>query len=145
MQLTQYTDYSLRVLIYLGVNEERLATITDISVSYGISRNHLVKVVHQLGQHGYIETRRGKGGGIRLSRIPAEINIGEVIRRSEGNFDIVECFNSERQECSIAPSCRLKSVIAEAVASFFSVIDRYTLNDLIANKRNLKSLLQVPL
>ena len=145
MQLTQYTDYSLRVLIYLGVNEQHLATISEISESYGISRNHLVKIVHQLGQHGYIETRRGKGGGIQLSRSPAEINIGEVIRRSEGNFNIVECFNEGKQACSIVPGCRLKTVIAEAMDSFFSVLDHYTLNDLIANKRSLKSLLHIPL
>jgi len=141
MQLTQYTDYSLRTLIYLGLNPDKLSTITEISESYGISRNHLVKVVHQLGTQGLIKTVRGKGGGIRLVSAPEEINIGDVVRRFE-NFALVECF-SEHDTCVISPSCRLRGVLREALRSFMAVLDACTLKDLLVNQGKMKSLLNI--
>lgn len=132
MRLTRYTDYSLRVLIYLGTKPERLATISEIAAYYGISRNHLMKVVHQLGTLGYIETLRGKGGGIRLALPPAEIGIGKVVRDTEENLDIVECFNPENRGCVILPVCQLKSVLGEALESFLATLDLYTLEDLLS-------------
>lgn len=141
MQLTQYTDYSLRTLIYLGLRRDGLSTITDISESYGISRNHLVKVVHQLGAQGLIVTVRGKGGGIRLASPPAEINIGDVVRRFE-NLSLVECF-TDNNTCAISPSCRLRGVLQEAMRAFMEVLDTYTLQDLIASKKKMKGLLSL--
>jgi len=141
MQLTQYTDYSLRTLIYLGLRRDRLSTITEISESYQISRNHLVKVVHQLGAQGLIDTVRGKGGGIRLVSPPDEINIGDVVRRFE-NLTLVECF-SDNDSCVISPSCRLRSVLQEAMRGFMDVLDHYTLKDLLANQKKMKNLLNV--
>jgi Rrf2 family nitric oxide-sensitive transcriptional repressor len=142
MQLTLYSDYSLRVLIYLGAKPaNETATITNIADAFGISRNHLVKVVHNLSILGYINTARGKGGGMRLSHAPDKINLGEVIRRTEGNFDIVECFNNTTNTCPISPMCKLKGVINEAYRSFIGVLDQYTLADIVKNKRQLQSIL----
>ncbi|MBN4078841.1 Rrf2 family transcriptional regulator [Gammaproteobacteria bacterium AH-315-C21] len=141
MQLTQYTDFSLRTLIYLGLHRDALSTITEISASYKISRNHLVKVVHQLGAQGLIVTVRGKGGGIRLAGPPDEINIGDVVRRFE-SLALVECF-SDSNTCAISPSCRLRGVLKEAMQSFMSVLDNYTLKDLLVNQKKMKSLLKV--
>ena len=131
MQLTRFTDYSLRVLIYLGLHQAQLSTIGEIAKNYDISENHLMKVVHALAGHGYIETVRGKGGGMRLSRDPAMINIGDVVRDTEENLDIVECFNPANQVCPLLPACALKSVLSEARKSFLATLDRYTLADLI--------------
>lgn len=138
MQLTQYTDYSLRVLIYLSLRKpEELATITDISTFYGISRNHLVKVVHNLANQGFIQTIRGKHGGMRLARPAANISIGEVIRQTENHFDIAECFDKITNNCAITPVCALKSILAEARSGFFQVLDRYTIADAISQKHTL--------
>lgn len=118
MQLTRFTDYSLRVLVYLGAHPERLCTISEIAESYGISENHLMKVVNRLSTAGYIETLRGKGGGMHLSRAPKLINIGDVVRHMEDRLDIVECFNAEHQDCPLLPACTLKSVLADARRNF---------------------------
>lgn len=128
MQLTQYTDYSLRVLIYLSQKAEgELATITEIADFYGISRNHLVKVVHSLSQNGFIQTTRGKYGGMRLARPADKIGIGEVVRKTEPNLDIAECFNSKNKSCVISPVCALKSILDGARTSFMHTLDRYTI------------------
>ena len=140
MQLTQYTDYSLRVLIYLGVHPDELATITEISDRYQISRNHLVKVVHELGKLGYIETIRGKGGGMRLAVSPEELTIGEIVRNMENNLNIVECFGNE-SSCAITPNCRLRGILRDALKSFISVLDQYTLKDILVNQKKLQGLL----
>jgi Rrf2 family nitric oxide-sensitive transcriptional repressor len=143
MQLTLYTDYSLRVLLYLGLKPRRMATITDIAQSYGISRNHLVKVVHNLATQGFIHSTRGRGGGITLARPAAEINIGDVVRHTEVSFDLVECFDRERNTCPIAAACILKSALHEAQRAFMGVLDRYTLADVLENKDWLRSVLKV--
>ena len=133
MQLTQYTDYSLRVLVYLGAKTDGWATITELADFYAISRNHLVKIVHHLARQQLILTQRGKNGGMRLARPPAQIKIGEVVRLTEPNFYIAECFNRDNNQCVLAPSCRLKSILHEANAAFLATLDRYTIADSIAN------------
>ena len=116
------------------------ATISEISEAYNISRNHLVKVVHQLSQLGYVETLRGQGGGLKLSREPADINLGQVVRECEPNFDVVECF-ADSDTCRIAPACGLKGVLGKALEAFFKTIDAYTLQDVLRNKKQLHQLL----
>jgi Rrf2 family transcriptional regulator, nitric oxide-sensitive transcriptional repressor len=144
VQLTRYSDYSLRVLIYLAVEPERLATIDEIARSYGVSRAHLMKVVHQLGLRGYVETVRGRGGGLRLARSPAEIRIGEVVRATEENLSLVECMDPRGSECAIESACGLQPVLREALAAFLAVLDGTTLADLVARRRRpLVALLQV--
>ncbi len=137
MQLTLYTDYSLRVLTYLGLKDEGLATITEISDNYDISRNHLVKVVHNLSNNGFIHTVRGKGGGMRLAFAPEDINVGAVVRSTEKNFNIVECFDRENSTCPITPVCALKGALKEASRNFLAVLDRYTLADVLVNRDEL--------
>jgi Rrf2 family nitric oxide-sensitive transcriptional repressor len=141
MRLTTYTDYTLRVLTRLAVRPRELATIADIACSYGISSNHLMKVVHRLGIAGYVETVRGRNGGIRLLRKPADINIGEVVRRMEPDFNLVPCFNASNS-CVIEPACVLKGALGEARDAFLAVLERYTLADLVASRRKLAVLLE---
>jgi len=143
MRLTAFTDYSLRVLIYLGTAPQGLATIDRIAEAYGISANHLMKVVHQLGQAGYVETVRGKGGGLRLARAPASINVGEVVRRTEDGFAVVECFDEDSERCAIAPSCVLKRALHEAVDAFLETLDGYSLADLVKPRKALTRALRI--
>ncbi len=140
MYLTRYADYSLRVLIYLGLKQDQPVTIREIADNYGISHNHLTKAVHQLGRHGYIRTVRGKNGGVSLARAPELINIGAVVHTEE-RFDIVECFNSAKNHCRIAPLCTLAEVLEEALGNFLATLDRYTLADILQNQRGLSALL----
>lgn len=143
MRLTLYTDFSLRILIYLGSKEQaELSTIQDISNAYHISKNHLMKVSHELGKAGYIETVRGRGGGVRLALAPEEINIGEVVRRMEDDFYLVECFNPSGGGCPISPVCGLKGVLGKALQAYLQVLDEYTLQDLLSNKDDLRAILQ---
>lgn len=131
MRLTTFSDYAFRVLIYLGAAPQRLATIADIAGAYGVSENHLMKVVHQLARLGYIETVRGKGGGMRLARPAAKINVGEVLRATEDGFALVECMGEGESDCRIVSACALKSALGEAVGAFLAVLDGYTLADLV--------------
>lgn len=143
MQFTHFTDYSLRTLIYLGALQSRLVTISEVAENYGISQSHLTKVVHQLANRGYIQTTRGKGGGMCLARLPQLINIGDVVRDMEENIDLVECFNTKNQSCPLLPACTLKSVLAEARKNFFDTLDRYTLADLLTNQSSLRKMLEL--
>ncbi len=136
MQLTRYTDYSLRVLLYLAAHEGP-ATIAEIAEIYGVSKNHLVKVVHELGRKGYVKTERGRGGGISLARAPGKIGVGEVVRAMEPNFHIVECFDPAKNECVITPQCALKHALIAANAAFMKVLDGYTLADVSRNRAAL--------
>ncbi|HFQ91620.1 MAG TPA: Rrf2 family transcriptional regulator [Chromatiales bacterium] len=141
MQLTLYTDYSLRVLVYLGLKGEELATISEIAEHFDISRNHLVKVVHNLATHDFIQTVRGKGGGMRLARAPELINIGDVVRHTEPNFNIVECFDRDNMDCAITPICKLKGALHRASRSFMEVLDEYTLADVLQNREDLNRII----
>lgn len=143
MRLTTHTDYALRVLIFLGLAPDRMATIGEVSDRYGISRNHLTKIVHELGRAGFIETVRGKNGGMRLGRPAASIRVGEIVRAMEDNMHIVECFNPDAPECQIAPVCVLHDVMRTAFGQFLAVLDSYTLADLVVPKDQLSSLMRL--
>jgi|TARA_R100000501_G_scaffold9495_2_gene18894 Rrf2 family nitric oxide-sensitive transcriptional repressor len=135
MKLTRYTDYALRVLLYLGARPERLCSIPEMANAYGISQNHLMKVVHDLGKAGFVASVRGRLGGIRLARPPGEIVIGSVVRHTEDGFDLVDCGG-----CIIAPACGLTGVLREALAAFMAVLDGYTLDDMLAKRVEMLSL-----
>jgi|SRR5690606_5863878 Rrf2 family nitric oxide-sensitive transcriptional repressor len=141
MRLNQGTDYALRILLYLGLTGERLVTIDEIAASYAISRDHVMKMVHRLGVLGFIETTRGRGGGIRLARDPEDIGVGEVVRAIEPGFHLVECLRPGQSECRIEGGCQLKGILQEACAAFLEVLDRYTLQDLLSSRRRLRTLL----
>lgn len=142
MRLTLYTDYSLRVLLYLGAKKpDELSTIKDISDAYGVSKNHLMKVTHELGKMGYIETIRGRGGGIRLAMQPEEINIGKLVRQTEEDFYLVDCFNPESVGCVISPVCNLKGALNKALHAYIAVLDEYHLSDFLTSKEKLATLL----
>ena len=139
MRLTSFTDYTLRVLIYLGAHQRecRLATIGDIAAAYGISENHLMKIVSHLAKQGYVETTRGKGGGMRLARAPENINVGDVVRGAEEDLAVVECFEGGNFECPIAPACALQGILGRALSAFFEVLDGKTLADLLVPQAQL--------
>lgn len=145
MRLTVYSDYSLRLLMYLAVRPERLATIAEVASAYGISRAHLTKVAHQLGQMGFVGTVRGKGGGLRLAREPATIGLGDVVRHTEPDFALVPCLTPGDGSCVIQPACVLRHAIEQARDAFLAVLDRYTLADLIGRRAPLRGLLQIHL
>lgn len=143
MRLTMYTDYSLRTLLYLSLTDnKKLTTIQEISDAYHISKNHLMKVTHQLGKMGYIETVQGRNGGIRLKVKPEQLNIGEIARQTEDDFHLVECFSNNNQ-CVITPACQLRHVLHEALVAFIQVLDQYTIADVIAQPDMYKTLLQL--
>ncbi len=137
MQLTRFTDYALRTLIYLGLNQGRRVTIAEISREYQVSENHLMKIVHRLGQHGYIETVRGKGGGMRIARRLETIHIGAVVRDMEETMDLAECFDPRNRDCPMLPACVLQSALIAARENFLQTLDTYTVADLIANKQSV--------
>ena len=136
MRLTHWTDYTLRVLMYCALCQlrDRLVTITEIADSHAISRSHLTKIVHQLGQQGLLETTRGRGGGMRLSRPAAQINVGAVVRQTETDFAMVECFDAASNQCSLSPRCKLKGVLHQATSSYLAVLDGVTLADLVSSE-----------
>ena len=140
MRLTLYTDYALRVLIQAGLNEGKLSTIKDIARSFGISKPHLMKVVNDLSQKGYLETVRGRKGGIRLMREPQDINIGQVVRDTEDQLDVIGCLG-RRGYCPIQRICVLRGVLSDATEAFLAVLDTYTLADLLKPQKALLSLL----
>ena len=140
MRLTLYTDYALRVLIHVAVADGKLITISDIAKSFDISKQHLTKVVSDLSRKGYLDTVRGRGGGIRLRRPPRDINIGQVVRATEDKLDIIGCLG-QRGYCRIERVCVLRGVLDDAIQAFLDVLDGYTLADLIKPQRVLSSLL----
>jgi len=146
MRLTMYTDYSLRVLLYLANKEDENVTITELADFYQISRNHLVKVVHNLGLDGYILTTRGRNGGLKLARPAKEILVGDVVRSTEPDFDLLECFNPVTDKCVISRSCSLKSLLFNAQAGFLDVLDKYTLADIAkASKKAFPTFKSIPI
>ncbi len=136
MKLTRFTDYSLRVLIYLGLKDDNRVTIREISDAYGISRNHLMKVVSLLTRMGYLDARRGPGGGIALARPPCEIILADVIRDMEDDLNLVECF-CDGGTCVIKPMCKLKSALNQALVAYLDTLERYTLLDLLKPRNQL--------
>jgi len=142
MHLTAFSDFTLRTLMYLGLRPDTLCTIDEIAAAYGISANHLMKVVHHAGQAGEVLTVRGQHGGLRLARAPETITIGTVLRRTEPDLDIAPCFASG-DGCCIAPDCVLRGTLADALAAFLAVMDRVTLADLLCPKRALAGWLRL--
>jgi len=140
MRLTVYSDYALRVLMYVALHPERRPTIAEIASSYGISKNHIMKVVYQLGVAGYIETLRGQSGGMRLASPARDIILGEVVRRTEPDLALVPCFDPINTPCVIAPACRLRGALHQARAAFLAVLDGYSLADLVENREGLREL-----
>ncbi|MDJ0943815.1 MAG: Rrf2 family transcriptional regulator [Kiloniellales bacterium] len=143
MRLTTHTDYALRVLMYLALRPGESSTIQEIAESYAISKNHLMKVVQNLGAAGWIETSRGRGGGLRLARPPEAIDLGQVVRTTEEDLALVECFKPEENRCAITPACRLKQIFAEALEAFFQALSGYTLADLVRRPKALARLLEL--
>jgi Rrf2 family nitric oxide-sensitive transcriptional repressor len=137
MRLTTFSDYCLRTLTYLGLQRDRLATIPEIAGAYGISANHLTKVVQRLVALGYVESLRGKGGGLRLARTPAAISVGELVRATEESLALAECFDPERSTCPIAADCVLQRALGRALDAFLAVLDEYTLADLLRPRSGL--------
>jgi Rrf2 family nitric oxide-sensitive transcriptional repressor len=131
MRLTDYTDYTLRVLMYCAIHPERPVTIAEIATSHTVSKNHLMKIVNDLGRQGLLQTTRGRGGGLRLLKPANEINIGAVVRTTETDFRMVECFDTSTNACTLSPNCRLKHVFGRALASYLSELDKVTLADML--------------
>lgn len=143
MRLTVYTDYALRLLMYLAVKDDGLATIAEVASSYGISRTHLMKVAHQLGQAGYVGTVRGRGGGLRLAMPVERIILGQVIRHTEPDMAVVACLYPVDAPCAIKSCCVLRRALAKAGAAFLEVLDGYSLADLVKPRAPLRALLTI--
>jgi Rrf2 family nitric oxide-sensitive transcriptional repressor len=141
MRLTFYSDYSLRLLMYCAVHHGTLVTIQEVADAYGISKNHLMKVAFELGRKGYLDTVRGRGGGLRLARAPDKIRLGDVVRQMEEDFTMVECFDPKTDRCAITGPCRLRGALSRALKAYFAVLDEYTLADLAVRHPVLTRLL----
>lgn len=133
MRLTLHTDFALRVLMLLALEPDTLHTIEEVATRYRISKNHLMKVAQTLAQQGFIESVRGRNGGLRLARPAERINLGAVVRTTEDSLTLVECFDRETNTCLVAPVCGLRGPLDEALAAFFAVLNKYSLADLVAN------------
>jgi Rrf2 family nitric oxide-sensitive transcriptional repressor len=143
LRLTVYSDYALRLLMYLAVKDDGLATIAEVAKAYGISKNHLMKVAYQLGQAGFVETVRGRGGGLRLAKPLEAITLGEVVRQTEPDMALVPCFAPIDASCVILPCCALRTALKRATAAFIEVLDAYTLKDLAKPRSALRALLAI--
>ncbi len=143
MQLTQFTDYALRTLIYIALRNGKKPTISEVAESYNISKSHLMKVVQRLSQLNILKTSRGKGGGLQLNVAPDQLNLGFLVQKLEHNFFIVECFDKTNGKCIISPACQLKKILHEATNNFIQTLEQYTLNDLIHNHQQLNHLLHI--
>lgn len=143
MRLTDYTDYTLRVLMFCALNPERPVTIAELADSHAISKNHLMKIVNDLARHGLLQTTRGRGGGLRLLKPAAEICIGDVVRHTETDFRLVECFDGNHNTCTLTANCQLIQVFSNALASFLAELDKVTLADItqarVANQQTGKA------
>ncbi|GAB1037766.1 MULTISPECIES: Rrf2 family transcriptional regulator [Shewanella] len=140
MQLTRYTDFGIRTLMYLAIQPERetLFRIAEITEVFDLSPNHVSKIVHHLGKLGYLQTIRGKSGGFRLGMAPEKINVGELVRALENSLAPIDC---SKPYCRLTPACQLKGVLAQAVNAYLAVLDRYTLADIVSNQQELRALL----
>ena len=143
MHLTLHTDYALRTLLYLRLRDDEQSTIQEIADAYGISKNHLMKVVQRLAGLGYVHARRGRGGGLLLAKQPEEINLGRLVEQMEPHLDLVECFNLETNTCPIVPACDLKSLLSEAQRAFLNTLRGYTLADLGTRGARLRKILRI--
>ena len=139
MKLSRYTDYALRVMIFLAGRQEGLASIRQIAEGYGISQNHLMKIVQDLGRAGFVETVRGRGGGLRLARPPQQINLGALVRQTERQEGLVDC-----STCRVAGTCGLPAILSEAHEAFLHVLDRYTLADICGAPGLVAALFDLP-
>ena len=143
--MTLHTDYALRMLIYVATRRDGACTVNDVAEAYGLSRNHLLKVAQTLRDLGLVETTRGRAGGIRLARAPREIGIGAMVRATEEEFSLAECMQAGGRACAISPACRLKGMLHEALGAFLSVLDKYTLADIVRDRASLGPLLGIDL
>ncbi len=143
MQLTQFSNYAVRTLMYCALRPDGLCRVRDVAEAYHVSEHHLMKVVQMLGHIGVIETVRGRGGGIRLARGPHDIVIGDVVRATEGKLHLVECFDIETSTCPLTPVCRFQAALRRALEAFFLVLDGYTLADFVAQPEPMLTLLRV--
>lgn len=143
MRLSKYSDYALRVLMHAALRQPELATIDEVANVFGISRNHLVKVVHMLGRNGFLSTRRGSGGGFTLAKPPSKIVVGDIVRLTEVDAKVIDCKDSLNQQCQLVLACRLKGVLSEAASAFFAVLDGYSLADLVKEKSAMRELLNI--
>jgi Rrf2 family nitric oxide-sensitive transcriptional repressor len=142
MRLTAYSDFALRLMMYLCLNHDRLSTISEVAEAYDISKAHLMKITNELGQKGLVETVRGRQGGMRLGKSASAISVGEIVRACEPDFAIVPCFEAKGAVvCVIQPACVLKRALAAATAAFLETLDGYTLADLVRPTVPLRSLL----
>jgi Rrf2 family transcriptional regulator, nitric oxide-sensitive transcriptional repressor len=143
MQLSAYSDYSFRVLMHAALRNPGRVTVDEVADIFSISRHHLVKVVHDLGRHGYLETHRGIGGGFTLARPAEKIPLGDIVRLGEESETVIECTEAKNHQCRIFPACRLKGVLDEAAAAFFAVLDHYTLADLVKRPTQMRRVLGI--
>lgn len=143
MRLSAYSDYAFRVLMQAALRMPQRITVDQVAETFGISRHHLVKVVHDLGRSGYLQTQRGVGGGFTLARPPDKIRVGDIVRLGEESEAVIDCMDKPGSPCRIFPSCRLRGVLDEAASAFFTVLDRYTLADLIKQPSKMRAVLQL--
>lgn len=143
MRLTQFSDYALRTILFLGAQPGRLVSVTEIATAYGVSYHHLTKVATMLVETGVVEAVRGRNGGLRLAKSPAEINIGWLVRQTEPDMTLVECFDHESDTCPITAECKLRKALKDALRAFLVVLDEHTLNDLLGNAARQERLVQL--
>jgi Rrf2 family nitric oxide-sensitive transcriptional repressor len=141
--MTLHTDYALRMLIYLATRSDGVCTVNDVAEAYQLPRNHLLKVAQTLRDLGFVETTRGRAGGIRLAKPPGAIGLGTLIRATEEEFSLAECMQAQGRPCAISPACNLKGLLHEALAAFLAVLDKYTLADLVKNRATLGAFLGI--
>jgi Rrf2 family transcriptional regulator, nitric oxide-sensitive transcriptional repressor len=143
MQLSAYSDYACRVLMHAALRNPERVTVDEVAGAFGISRHHLVKIVHDLGRSGYLETHRGTGGGFTLAMPPEQIRLGDIIRLGEETESVIECTDRRSRSCQIFPACQLKDVLNEAAAAFFEVLDRHSLADLLKHRSRMRAALKL--